>query len=108
MKNKKFPYWSNLSIWCPVFRSPIENISNEGNLLSVDEVESAIAEEFADTNVEVINENIVNMNQVEQIAQQFRSWKWIFGKAPKFSIEESFNVGDKQVDLYFRRGLENG
>jgi len=67
-------------------RSPVENLVNKCKAIDIDEIETAIATEFGVADIVNIHPSDLVYDGLDEIEYGYRSWDWIFGKSPKFTI----------------------
>ena len=90
-------------------RSPVENLANmeagtEDTEQLILRIEEAIARQFSEeediVNVEPSEEKYAGL---EDIINGYKSWDWIFGKSPKFTLNTSdgqkYHVVNGKIDL---------
>ena len=84
-------------------RSPVDNLLSAASDITIDKVEDALADHFKpDNDIEYFNKEVI-----ENEENEFLTWDWIFGKTPKFSIQESFFIDNEEinVDITIIKGL---
>ena len=72
-------------------RSPVENLVNDSMVDSniTERLESAIAEEFAEgCDIKDVDPYEEYYKGIENIVDSYKSWSWVYGKTPKFTISE--------------------
>ena len=67
-------------------RSPVENLGRQQNFVDIDAIETAIARKFGVQNIVEIHPNEADFNNIDKIEEEYKSWSWIYGKSPKFSL----------------------
>ena len=76
-------------------RSPVDNLLSAASDITIDKVEKALADNFKpDNDIEYVNEEFLKNQENE-----FLTWDWIFGKTPKFSIQESFCIDNEEINI---------
>ncbi len=76
-------------------RSPVDNLLSAASDITIDKVENALADHFKpDNDIEYVNEEFLKNQENE-----FLTWDWIFGKTPKFSIQESFCIDNEEINI---------
>ena len=85
-------------------RSPVENlITHDNNDDIIDEIETAIASEFSvDSDIVDVDPSEENYEGLENIVNNYQSWRWTFGKSPKFTInvdDEEYEFNDNKLKL---------
>jgi lipoyltransferase 1 len=74
-------------------RSPVDNLLSASSDITIDKVESALAQCFKpDNTVEHIDDDFVSSSKNE-----FLSYDWIFGKSPKFSVQENIQIDENNT-----------
>lgn len=86
--------------------SPVINLNELNHSISIDSLIEALSTNYgnyySNGNSLVNHINRVETNSfmgIDDIQQMFRSWNWIFGTTPKFTIYQQINYKDKQFDL---------
>jgi lipoyltransferase 1 len=67
-------------------RSPVENLANKCEAVNIEEIESAIAHQFAGNRIVDIHPSDLVYEGLDEIEEGYQSWSWIYGKSPKFSL----------------------
>lgn len=67
-------------------RSPVENLVNKCEAVNIEEIESAIAHQFAGNRIVDIHPSDLVYEGLDEIEEGYQSWSWIYGKSPKFSL----------------------
>ena len=76
-------------------RSPVDNLLSAASDITIDKVENALADHFQpDKDIEYVNKDFLKIQENE-----FLTWDWIFGKTPKFSIQESFRINNEEINI---------
>jgi len=103
-------------------RSPVENLSTQRNSVDIKSIEYAIAEKFGLSNIIEIQPIETEYKGLDKLEENYRSWSWIYGKSPKFSLSsksqkltvingkaslDSEDLGSFQFDTYLADHLEN-
>ncbi|XP_023338562.1 lipoyltransferase 1, mitochondrial [Eurytemora carolleeae] len=82
----------------PSIRSPIENISGASKV-TTDEVETAIAQEFSTDTFILDAQDVVPEAALKAKAAELVSWGWIYGKSPKFEIDEIVPINGEKINI---------
>ena len=67
-----------------------------------EKIEEAIAAEFSDSGILDVQPSEEKFPGLNQIIGGYQSWRWIFGKSPKFDIivgDEKFTVSNGMLSL---------
>ena len=51
-------------------------------------------------------QDVVPADAVEAAAAEFRAWTWIYGKSPKFELEETVSVDAKSFLIHVRKDFK--
>lgn len=86
--------------------SPVINLNTLNSTINIDSLIEALSTNYgsyySNGNDQVNYINRIETNSfmgVDDIQQMFRSWNWIFGATPKFTIRQQIIYEDKQFDL---------
>ncbi|XP_007889348.1 lipoyltransferase 1, mitochondrial [Callorhinchus milii] len=92
------PYWGIRSNATPSVPATVKNLCEEDPTLTCDVVMGAVAEEYTrchgqPNRVLLIDpDNHLTLPGVNKCAEELRSWEWVYGKTPKFSVSHCFTV----------------
>ena len=80
-------------------KSPVDNLIENSSESDIIALEAALAAEFGASEVKDIEPTDENFPGLSEIAAEYRSWNWVFGKTPKFSL----NLGDRKIQFVHAR-----
>jgi len=79
-------------------RSPVDNLVNAAGVdkVSVDAVIDAVASQY-DGNIQIENLEYNQNDEISKTVDQLKSWNWVYGKTPKFTVKDEIIVDSKAV-----------
>ena len=91
---KKTPSLFLKSNATPSVRSPVKNLNTVSETITANDCVESIAQAFTEGH----EDRIISVDPTETFCPglddkiaMFKSWEWIFGKTPKFTLEKEFN-----------------
>ena len=55
-----------------------------------------------DFSLDLFYNHILDEDQLRSTSAQLKDWTWVFGKTPKFSIEDNISIDNQSINLQFR------
>ncbi|XP_066563026.1 lipoyl amidotransferase LIPT1, mitochondrial [Amia ocellicauda] len=100
----------------PSVPSPVKNLQDEDPSLDCRAVMDAVAAEYSaqyglDHRVSDIDPtDEISLPGIRRMAQDLKTWEWVYGKTPKFSVRSGFEVrdGSSSSSAALRMGVRNG